>query len=84
MDVPSKKKSNTEKLFDFVNGFLGETFSDKCRAAIEDIDARMKDVGSASPEWHRLIQSKGQIEGFIRHDRAPSFDWYEEPRAVAA
>lgn len=82
MDVPLMAGSNILSLIVWVLGHGGVSFAEKCEATLRNIDARM--AGCNGEEWHRLLRTKGQVEGFIRHDRDTSLDWYGHERAAAA
>lgn len=84
MEVPLIDSSNTLSLITWVLGLPGPNFTDKCRSAIEELNARMLFCDQHGCEWHRLLRTKGQVQGFIRHDLDAPFDWYEVQHSVAA
>lgn len=84
MDDPLNRESNTLSLISWLLKQEGQTFSDQCQTAIQEFGARMDCCNPGSEEWHRLLRTKAQIEGFIRHDREIPFDWRQVQQVAAA
>lgn len=84
MDDPLNRESNTLSLISWLLKQEGQTFSDQCLTALQEFDSKISRCKQGSEEWHRLIRTKAQIGGFIRHDREAPFDWYKVQQAAAA
>lgn len=83
MDVPLIENSNTMSLIAWVLGLSGGTFAEKCEEAICELDERMISL-APTDEYHRLLRAKGQLAGFIRHDRDTFVAWDESRHSMAA
>lgn len=89
MQTVLSEGSNTLDLITWIQEQQGSTFAERCRTAIRAIDAVMLNLYRGSGEWNRLARTKGQVEGFIRHDRDGAVDWEYlssayAPAAIAA
>jgi hypothetical protein len=68
MNNGSSGKSNTLTLVSTIMDMQGRTFAEKAANYEKVLDARLSRAGQGSDEWHKLLRTKGLVQGLIRFD----------------